>query len=261
LQDSKDVQMSLKDQISTEKLPQHIAVIMDGNGRWAQKQGKNRTVGHHEGVKSVKDVVEGAAELGIRFMTLYTFSTENWRRPQYEVDALMELLVDTIHAETETLQKNSIRLETIGDTAALPPHCQEQLRQTIEATNANTRMTLVLALSYSSRWEIVQAARSLAEKVKKGELLPEDITEEIFSGELCTSHIPDPELLIRTSGEQRISNYLLWQIAYSELYFSPKLWPDFTREDLYAAILDYQQRERRFGYISEQIASIQNSIE
>jgi len=253
--------MTVKEQINTEKLPQHIAIIMDGNGRWAQKQGKNRTFGHYEGVKSVRDVVEGAAELGIRFMTLYTFSTENWRRPQYEVDALMELLVDTIHKETETLQKNSIRLETIGNTAALPPHCQEQLRQTIEATHANSKMTLVLALSYSSRWEILEAVRKLAEKAKKGDISPEDITEEVFHNELCTAHIPDPELLIRTSGEQRISNYLLWQIAYSELYFSPKLWPEFTREDLYAAILDYQQRERRFGYISEQIASIQNSIE
>lgn len=254
-------QMSVKDKIILEKLPQHVAIIMDGNGRWAQQQGHGRTFGHHEGVKAVKDVVEGAAELGVKYMTLYTFSTENWRRPQEEVNALMELLVDTIHKETATLNKNKIRLQAIGDIKALPVHCQQQLQQTIDDTAANERMTLILALSYSSRWEILQAAQSLAAKVKKGEINPEDITEERFNDELCTAHIPDPELLIRTSGELRISNYLLWQIAYAELYFTPKLWPDFTRDDLFEAIYDYQHRERRFGYISEQLNTIEKSLE
>lgn len=251
--------MNAKEKMDTSRLPRHIAIIMDGNGRWAKQKGQMRTFGHQEGVKAVKDVVEGAAEVGIEYLTLYTFSTENWRRPQYEVDALMELLVETIHKETETLVKNSIRLETIGDIEALPQHCQEQLRQTMEITRNNSRMTLIMALSYSSRWEIVRAARMLAEKVKAGDMEPGDITEDSFTDALCTARIPDPELLIRTSGELRISNYLLWQIAYAELYFTPKLWPDFTREDLYEAIVDFQQRERRFGYISEQLESIQNN--
>jgi undecaprenyl diphosphate synthase len=245
-------EMSFKDQINLQNLPIHIAVIMDGNGRWAKQHGHERIFGHHEGVKAVRDTVEGAAEIGIKFLTLYTFSTENWRRPESEVAALMELLVETIHSETPTLMKNRIRLDAIGDLTSLPVNCLERLRETIRATAENDHMTLTLALSYSSRWEILNAARELARKVKEGRLTAEEIDEHVFSQELCTAKIPDPELLIRTSGEQRVSNYLLWQIAYSELYFTPKLWPDFRREDLYRAIVDFQNRERRFGVINEQ---------
>ena len=245
--------MSLKEKIIQERVPQHIAIIMDGNGRWAKQQGQIRTFGHQEGVKAVKDVIEGAAEAGVKYVTLYTFSTENWKRPQYEVDALMELLVDSIHKETDTLVEKEIKLLAIGDLDALPKNCKEQLKETLKTTSACNKMTIILALSYSARWEILNATKKIAEKIKNGELAVEDINEEVFNNELCTANIPDPELLIRTSGELRISNYLLWQIAYSELYFSPKLWPDFNREDLYAAIIDYQQRERRFGFISEQL--------
>ncbi len=245
--------MSLKDKIIKDRVPQHIAIIMDGNGRWAKQQGQMRTFGHQEGVKAVKDVIEGAAEAGVKYVTLYTFSTENWKRPKYEIDALMELLVDSIHKETGTLLEKGIKLETIGDLEALPKECKEQLSETVAATSGCDKMTIILALSYSARWEIIHATKKIAEKVKAGELKVEDISEEVFNSMLCTANIPDPELLIRTSGELRISNYLLWQIAYSELYFSPKLWPDFNREDLYAAIIDYQQRERRFGFISEQL--------
>lgn len=245
--------MSLKDQIIKERVPQHIAIIMDGNGRWAKQQGQMRTFGHQEGVKAVKDVIEGAGEAGVKFVTLYTFSTENWKRPKYEIDALMELLVDSIHKETDTLLEKEIKLMAIGDLNALPGDCKQQLEETITKTAANSKMTIILALSYSARWEIVQATRLIAEKVKNGELNVEDINEEVVSNALCTADIPDPELLIRTSGELRISNYLLWQIAYSELYFSPKLWPDFNKEDLFEAIIDYQKRERRFGFISEQL--------
>lgn len=245
--------MSLKDKIIQERVPQHIAIIMDGNGRWAKQQGQIRTFGHQEGVKAVKDVIEGAAEAGVKYVTLYTFSTENWKRPQYEVEALMELLVDSIHKETGTLLEKGIKLMAIGDLDALPQNCKEQLKSTLDSTANCDKMTIILALSYSARWEILQATKKIAAKIKSGELNVEDIDEDIFNNELCTANIPDPELLIRTSGELRISNYLLWQIAYSELYFSPKLWPDFTREDLYEAIIDYQQRERRFGFISEQL--------
>lgn len=245
--------MSLKDKIIQDRVPKHIAIIMDGNGRWAKQQGQMRTFGHQEGVKAVKDVIEGAAEAGVKYVTLYTFSTENWKRPKYEVEALMELLVDSIHKETGTLLEKGIKLETIGDLEALPKECREQLVETIAATSDCKKMTIILALSYSARWEIINAAKKIAEKVKKGELTLEGINEEVFNSELCTANMPDPELLIRTSGELRISNYLLWQIAYSELFFSPKLWPDFNREDLFEAIIDYQQRERRFGFISEQL--------
>jgi len=245
--------MSLKDKIIQDRVPQHIAIIMDGNGRWAKQQGQMRTFGHQEGVKAVKDVIEGAAEAGVKYVTLYTFSTENWKRPQYEVDALMELLVDSIHKETGTLLEKGIKLMAIGDLEALPQSCREQLKSTIDSTAQCDKMTIILALSYSARWEILQATKKIASKIKSGEINVEDINEEVFNNALCTVNIPDPELLIRTSGELRISNYLLWQIAYSELYFSPKLWPDFTREDLYEAIIDYQQRERRFGFISEQL--------
>ncbi len=245
--------MSLKDKIIQDRVPQHIAIIMDGNGRWAKQQGQMRTFGHQEGVKAVKDVIEGAAETGVKYVTLYTFSTENWKRPQYEIDALMELLVDSIHKETGTLLEKGIKLMAIGDLEALPKSCREQLQSTLDSTAKCDKMTIILALSYSARWEILQATKKIAEKIKSGDLNVEDINEETFNNELCTVNVPDPELLIRTSGELRISNYLLWQIAYSELYFTPKLWPDFTREDLYAAIIDYQQRERRFGFISEQL--------
>lgn len=248
--------MSAKDQIIPERVPQHIAIIMDGNGRWAKQQGQLRTFGHQEGVKAVKDVIEGAGEAGVKYITLYTFSTENWKRPKYEVDALMELLVDSIHKETGTLLEKGIKLLTIGDLHLLPEECRLQLKDTIEKTSSCDKMTIILALSYSSRWEIIEATKKIAQKVKAGEIEPDEITAECFEQELCTHGIPDPELLIRTSGELRISNYLLWQIAYSELYFSDKLWPDFTKEDLYEAIVDYQKRERRFGFISEQVTTV-----
>ncbi|MBE2247031.1 MAG: isoprenyl transferase [Candidatus Competibacteraceae bacterium] len=246
--------MGWRDKIDMKRLPQHIAIIMDGNGRWAKKQGQIRTFGHQVGVKAVKDVVEGAAELGISFLTLYTFSTENWNRPASEVTALMELLVDTMHEETPTLIKNNVKLAAIGDISSLPEKCQNKLADTIQVTAAHTGLTLVLALSYSSRWEILSAVNQIIEKVKKGETLPVEINEHYFKNFLCTAIMPDPELLIRTSGEKRISNFLLWQIAYTELFFSEVLWPDFTRNDLFQAIVDYQQRERRFGVISEQLA-------
>jgi undecaprenyl diphosphate synthase len=245
--------MSLKDKIIPEKLPLHVAVIMDGNGRWAQRQGQLRVFGHQHGVKAVRDTTEAAAELGIRFLTLYAFSTENWNRPKEEVDALMELLIHTIHQEKETLNKNRIRLQAIGDLDSLPEKCREELAGAIRDTAANDRMTLVLALSYSSKWELTRAMRLLAEEVRAGRLSPRAIDEQMIADRLCTRDIPDPELLIRTSGEHRISNFLLWQIAYAEFYFTDKLWPEFGKEDFYAAIADYQTRERRFGLVSEQL--------
>ena len=245
--------MSLLGQIDMSRLPQHVAIIMDGNGRWAKEKGKLRAFGHQSGVLSVRDTVEGAVEAGIPFLTLYAFSTENWNRPKLEVYALMELLVSTINKETKTLMKNGVRLNAIGDLKSLPERCYRQLQETIETTSVNNKCTLTLALSYSSRWEITQAARALAVEVKEGRLNPEDINEEILAGRLNTAGIPDPELMIRTSGEYRISNYLLWQLAYAELYFTPKLWPDFRREDLFEAIIDFQRRERRFGKTSEQL--------
>ena len=245
--------MSLKDKIIPEKLPLHVAVIMDGNGRWAQRQGQLRVFGHQHGVKAVRDTTEAAAELGIKFLTLYAFSTENWNRPKEEVDALMELLIHTIHQEKETLNKNKIRLQAIGDMDALPPKCREELNAAIRDTATNDRMTLILALSYSSKWELSRAMRLIAEDVKAGRLDPASISEEHIADRLCTRDVPDPELLIRTSGEHRISNFLLWQIAYAEFYFTDKLWPEFGKEDFYAAIADYQSRERRFGLVSEQL--------
>lgn len=235
------------------RLPQHIAIIMDGNGRWAKGKGKLRVFGHHNGVISVRDVVEGSCEVGLKYLTLYTFSSENWNRPKMEVIAIMELLVSTIHKEIETFMKNNVRLNAIGELTMLPEKCYKELTNAIEKTSVNTGLTLTLALSYSSRREIVQAAKAIALKVKKGILTVDDINEEVFEDNLYTNDMPDPELLIRTSGEFRISNYLLWQIAYSELYFTTKLWPDFRREDLFEAIADYQKRERRFGLISEQV--------
>jgi undecaprenyl diphosphate synthase len=245
--------MGYKDQIDLLKLPQHIAIIMDGNGRWAKGKGKLRVFGHRSGVQSVRDVVEGAGELGVKYITLYTFSSENWNRPKLEVSAIMELMISTIHKEINNFMKNNIKLNAIGDLEMLPEKCYAELSGAIKKTSANTGIVLTLALSYSSRREIVQAAKKIAEKVQKGELNIADIDEETFENNLYTSGMPNPELMIRTSGEYRISNYLLWQIAYAELYFTPKLWPDFRREDLFEAIIDYQKRERRFGMISEQL--------
>ena len=247
--------MSLKDKIIADKLPVHIAIIMDGNGRWAKKHGQDRIFGHHQGVESVRKISEAAAKLGIKYLTLYTFSTENWNRPVAEVDALMQLLVETIQNEVVTLNKNNIRLNAIGDLKSLPPKNLELLKDAIKQTANNSRMTLTMAISYSSRWEITEAARQIAREVEAKRINTEKISEEVFASFLNTNTIPDPELLIRTSGEMRISNYLLWQIAYSELYFTPKLWPEFEEEDLYAAIINYQNRERRFGKTSEQLKS------
>jgi len=245
--------MDFKTQIDKNKVPEHIAIIMDGNGRWAKKQGRLRTFGHKIGVKAVRETVEGASEIGVKFLTMYTFSTENWKRPAGEINALMELLVKSIHKETPTLNQNNIRLQAIGNLEQLPEKARLQLQKSIDETSQNTGMHLILALSYSARWEILHATRQLADKVAQGLIKPDEISEALFQAELCTAQYPDPELLIRTSGELRISNYLLWQIAYSELYFTPKLWPDFTREDLFEAIVNYQQRERRFGLVSDQM--------
>ncbi|MCB9245506.1 MAG: isoprenyl transferase [Flavobacteriales bacterium] len=245
--------MSSTSPVKPEHLPQHIAVIMDGNGRWAKKQGKIRIFGHQHGVRAVREIAEGCAELGIKYLTLYAFSTENWNRPKFEVNALMGLLVKTIRQETETLQKNSIRLEAIGDRSHLPQDCQRELDEAIEATRSNDRMTLILALSYSSKWDILNAVRSIAHEVKLGKLEPEAIDEDLISSFLTTRDYPNPELMIRTSGEQRISNFLLWELAYSEFYFTDVLWPDFRKEHLIEALKEYQNRERRFGKTSEQI--------
>ena len=245
--------LTRKEQININKLPAHVAIIMDGNGRWAKAHGEQRIFGHHNGVKAVRDVTEASAELGINYLTLYAFSTENWNRPVDEVNALMELLVHTITQETETLMKNNVRLLTIGDTDSLPPRTKEELQAAIKHTSQNSGLSLVLALSYSSRWEITDAVKRIATKIKIGELQPDSITEQLIADHLNTAKIPDPELLIRTSGEQRISNFLLWQIAYTELYITDVLWPDFTKDEFYKALITYQQRERRFGLTSEQI--------
>jgi undecaprenyl diphosphate synthase len=242
--------MSSKEKINISNLPQHIAIIMDGNGRWAKQKGKVRVFGHQNGVKAVKDTITAAAELGINYVTLYAFSTENWSRPKYEVDALMQLLVKTINSETKTLNENNIRLLAIGDLESLPKNCYKELMEAMNSTSQNNRTTLVLALSYSSKWEILNAVKQISQKVKNNEISIDEIDQNLFSSFLNTSSIPDPELLIRTSGEYRISNFLLWQIAYSELYFTEKLWPDFRKEDLYDAIVDFQNRERRFGKTS-----------
>lgn len=247
--------MSLKDKIDIKNLPQHIAIIMDGNGRWAKMRGKHRVFGHEQGVISVRETAEAAAEIGVKFLTLYAFSTENWKRPATEVEALMKLLVQTIHQETKTLTDNDIRLKAIGDLDSLDENCRKELIEAMNTTASNKRMDLVLALSYSGRWELTETFKALAIKVRSGILNPDDITQEVISNNLNTAGMPEPELLIRTSGECRISNFLIWQSAYTELYFTSKLWPDFRKEDLYEAIIDYQQRERRFGKVSEQIKS------
>ncbi|QEC80561.1 isoprenyl transferase [Mucilaginibacter ginsenosidivorax] len=245
--------MEYLDQIDLLKLPKHVAIIMDGNGRWAKEKGKLRVFGHHNGVISVRDVVEGCDKLGVKYITLYTFSSENWSRPKFEVMAIMELMVSTIHKEIAGFMKNNIKLNAIGDLDLLPAKCLKELNNAMETTKGNTGVILTLALSYGSRREILHAAKNIAAQVKSGELEIEDINEAVFERNLFTNDMPDPELLIRTGGEYRISNYLLWQIAYAELYFTTKLWPDFRKEDLYEAILDYQKRERRFGKTSEQV--------
>ncbi|QPH39245.1 isoprenyl transferase [Pedobacter endophyticus] len=245
--------MGFKEQIDDRRLPKHIAVIMDGNGRWAKGQGKVRVFGHEQGVLSVKDIVEGCVEVGIEYLTLYAFSTENWNRPKEEVDALMQILISTINKETETLNKNNIRLNAIGNIASLPQECIDDLKEAMDKTAHNEKCTLTLALSYSAKWEILEAAKKIAAEVKNDTISVDDIDEDLFSSKLTTVNMPDPELMIRTSGEHRISNYLLWQMAYTEFYFTDVLWPDFRREDLFEAIVDFQKRERRFGKISEQL--------
>jgi len=245
--------MSLKDKIDKTNLPHHVAIIMDGNGRWAKMRGKDRSFGHQEGVVSVRKIVEAATAIGLKYITVYTFSTENWNRPEEEVRALMQLLVSAIHRETPDLMKKNVRLLAIGDLSQLPDDARATLQECIEQTSVNRGTTLVLALSYSSRWEITDAVRQIAEKVKTKELNPEEITETLVSDFLTTRLVPDPDLLIRTGGEKRLSNFLLWQLSYAELYFTDIFWPDFREEELYGAILYYQQRERRFGKTSEQI--------
>lgn len=240
--------------IDKTKIPSHVAIIMDGNGRWAKQRGKERIFGHENGVVAVREATEAAAELGVKFLTLYAFSTENWNRPKAEVEALMDLLVNTIYKELPTLMKNHIRLLTIGNMNSLPEQCKIQLTKAINETSRNEGLTLVVALSYSARWEIVEAVKKIAQKATTGEIAPEMIDEQLFSKYLSTGGIPDPELLIRTSGEQRISNFLLWQCAYTEFYFTPTLWPDFRKQHFYEAINDFQKRERRFGKTSEQLS-------
>jgi len=241
------------DLIDKDKLPKHVAIIMDGNGRWAKERGKDRLFGHQHGVLSVREVVEGCAEIGVKYLTLYAFSTENWNRPESEVNGLMELLVATIRKETESLNRNGVRLHVIGDLSSLPASCTNELLEAMNLTAHNTGLNLVLALSYSAKWDIVQATRHIAGEVMSGRMSLNQITEEEFSQHLSTQAFPDPELMIRTSGEHRISNFLLYQLAYAELYFTHTHWPDFRKENLYEALLNYQNRERRFGKISEQL--------
>jgi len=244
----------LLSQIDKGRLPKHIAIIMDGNGRWAKEQGQDRLFGHFHGVESVRNIVEGCAELGVGYLTLYAFSTENWDRPEYEVVGLMELLVTTIRNEVESLSKNNIRLHVIGDMSMLPEYARKELNEALEITAKNTGLNLVMALSYSGRWELLNAVKNIAHEVKTGKLSVEEIDQDTLQQYLCTSEFPDPELMIRTSGEYRISNFLLYQLAYAELYFTNVRWPDFRKENLYEAILDYQARERRFGKTGEQVA-------
>lgn len=246
--------MSLEGQIIKERIPKHIAIIMDGNGRWAKGQGKFRVFGHHKGVDTVKEITETAARLGVKYLTLYAFSTENWNRPKAEVNALMDLLVRTIKKEMPTLMKNNIRLDAIGNMDSLPKRCIANLNEGKEQTSNNSGMTLVLALSYSAKWDICEAVKRIAEDVQAGQVMKEDINNDLITKYLSTHDIPEPELLIRTSGELRISNFLLWEIAYSELYFTDVLWPDFSSEELFKALIDYQSRERRFGKTSEQLS-------
>ena len=245
--------MPLKEKINTGKLPLHVAIIMDGNGRWAQQRGLDRVFGHQQGVKALREVIETAAELGIKYLTLYAFSTENWGRPDEEVSALMGIMVQSLNDETSTLLKNNIRLSAIGDIQRLAKDVRDRLYDTINMTSSGSGLNLIVALSYSSRWEITEAARKMIVDVNKGKLKIDSINEEEFESYLTTVGIPDPELMIRTSGELRISNFLLWQMAYTELFFTEKLWPDFGKDDFYNAVIDFQGRERRFGKTSEQV--------
>lgn len=246
---------SYRNRLDKNKIPKHVAIIMDGNGRWAEKHGKARVFGHKQGVESVRSIVEAAGEIGIKHLTLYAFSTENWERPKYEIEAIMNLLVQAIESETESLNKNNVRLSTIGNLNKMPKSVREKLSGCIRALDLNTGLNLNLALSYSSKWEITEAVKKIIQDSENGKLNPNDINDKLFAKYLSTANLPDPELLIRTSGEFRISNFLLWQIAYSELYFTEKLWPDFKKEDLFEAVYDYQNRERRFGKTSEQLIS------
>ena len=239
--------------LSAGEIPKHIAIIMDGNGRWAKKQGKTRLFGHQEGASSVDEIVTTAAELGVEYLTLYAFSTENWNRPQKEVNGLMDLLISALKKYTKKLVENNVKLTTIGDIESLPQRTQNKLQNTISKTATNTGLTLVLALSYSSRWEITEMTKKIAQLCVNGELSPNNITQDVISSYMNTTNIPDPELLIRTSGEYRISNFLLWQIPYTELHFTEVLWPDFKRKHFYTALIDFQNRKRRFGKIEEQI--------
>lgn len=243
----------LLEKIDKSRLPRHIAIIMDGNGRWAKEQGHDRLYGHFHGVESVRDIVEGCAELGVEYLTLYAFSTENWERPEYEVVGLMELLVSTVRNEVESLHKNNIKLHVIGDMNMLPDYARKELKEALDFTKDNTGLNLVMALSYSGRWELLNAVKNIAYEVKKGNLSLEEIDQDTLQQHLTTSGLPDPELMIRTSGEYRISNFLLYQLAYAELYFTHVRWPDFRKENLYEAIIDFQGRERRFGKTGEQL--------
>ena len=245
----------LEAQIDKSRLPKHIAIIMDGNGRWAKEQGHDRLYGHYHGVESVRNIVEGCAELGIGYLTLYAFSTENWDRPEYEVVGLMELLVNTIRDEANTLDKNNIKLHVIGDMTMLPDYARKELNEALDITKDNTGLNLVMALSYSGRWELLNAVKNIAHEVKKGKISVEEIDQDTLQQHLATSNFPDPELMIRTSGEYRISNFLLYQLAYAELYFTNVRWPDFRKENLYEAILDFQGRQRRFGKTGEQMTT------
>ena len=245
--------MNYLQSINQSSIPQHVAIIMDGNGRWAKQQGENRIFGHHEGVKSVREIVEACGEIGVKFLTLYAFSTENWNRPKEEVDGLMELLVGTISMETKNLNDKCVRLEAIGDLKSLPEICQHQLQESINITSKNNKVTLILALSYSSKWEITNSVKEIAKEIATGTLLPSEISAELIDSHLNTRLWPNPELMIRTSGERRISNFLLWQLAYAEFYFTDVLWPEFRKDDFFKAIISYQNRERRFGKTSEQL--------
>jgi undecaprenyl diphosphate synthase len=248
------MRVSITERLDISKIPRHVAIIMDGNGRWAARHGSARIFGHEHGIEAVRSTVEGAGEIGIEYLTLYAFSTENWSRPQEEVDGLMGLLVYAIDSETVNLMKNNVRLQVIGDIDMLPRKVKERLSGCIEKLNNNTGLTVVLAISYSSKWEIVEAVKKIVTDATQNMISPSQITNELFEKYLSTTGIPDPELLIRTSGEYRLSNFLLWQVAYAELYFTEKLWPDFRKEDLFDALADFQNRERRFGMTSEQIA-------
>jgi undecaprenyl diphosphate synthase len=245
--------MSKLKQLHKDKIPKHVAIIMDGNGRWAKQKGQTRLFGHAKGVESVREALKAATEAGVKYLTLYAFSTENWNRPKEEVDGLMTLLVETITKEVAELDKNNVIVKTIGDIDGLPNNCGKELKKATAKTEKNTGTTLILALNYSGRTEIISAVKKISKQIQSGLIDTDDINDQLLNNNLYTASIPDPELLIRTSGELRLSNFLLWQIAYSELYFTDKFWPDFNKEDFFTALLDYQNRERRFGMISEQI--------